>query len=129
MNKKQIEVVAAVIKEGNKVFCCQRGNKGECAYKWEFPGGKIEDGESKEEALIREISEELKCTIKLEKYIITVSHEYNTFLLTMHVYLCTLIDGMPVLSEHIDSMWCKPNELAKLDFAEADLKILDLIVF
>ena len=129
MNKKQIEVVAAVIKEGNKVFCCQRGNKGECAYKWEFPGGKIEDGESKEEALIREISEELKCTIKLEKYIITVSYEYNTFLLTMHVYLCTLIDGMPVLSEHIDSMWCKPNELAKLDFAEADLKILDLIVF
>lgn len=124
---KHIEVVAAVIEKDNKVFCCQKGNKGECAYKWEFPGGKIEPGETYEEALIREIKEELDCLIKVNNYLITINHQYNTFHLTMHVYLCELIDKEPVLSEHIDSKWCSKDKLKDLDFAEADYLFLDMI--
>ena len=127
MDKKHYEVVAAVIVKDNKVYCCQRGNKGECAFKWEFPGGKIELGETKEEALVREIKEELNCKIKVEKYITTIDHEYNTFFITMHVYLCTLIDREPTISEHITYKWCDVSELESLDFAQADYKFLNKI--
>lgn len=127
MDKKHYEVVAAVIKKDNRVFCCQRGPKGECAYKWEFPGGKIEPGETREEALIREIKEELNCSIKVNQYITTVEHEYNTFSLTMHVYLCELVESEPTLLEHKSSSWCTKEELEEIDFAEADCKFLDII--
>ena len=126
-SKKHFEVVAAVIKKDNKVFCCQRANKGECALKWEFPGGKIEPGETNEEALIREIKEELSCLIKINNFITTVHHEYNTFSLTMHVYLCELIEGEPILSEHVDSLWCDKDKLHELDFAEADKLFLHMV--
>ena len=127
MDKKHYEVVAAVIKKDEKVFCCQRGPKGECAFKWEFPGGKIEPGETKEEALLREIKEELNCKIIIEKYITTINHEYNTFSLTMHVYLCSLKESVPILLEHKSSIWCDKDKLNELDFAEADYKFLDKI--
>lgn len=124
MYKKHHEVVAAVILKNNKIFCCQRGNKGECAYKWEFPGGKIESGETKEEAIVREIKEELNCIIEVKDYITTIEHEYNTFSLTMHIFLCTLREGEPILSEHINSSWCTFEALNQLDFAEADKKAI-----
>ena len=127
MSKPHYEVVAAVIKKDNKIFCCQRGPKGECAFKWEFPGGKIEPGETKEEALVREIKEELNCNINIEKFITTINHEYNTFSLTMHVYLCSLKESEPILLEHKSSIWCDKNKLNDLDFAEADKLFLDLI--
>ncbi len=126
-NKKHLEVVAAVIKKDGKIFCCQRGPKGECAFKWEFPGGKIEPGETKEEALVREIKEELNCNIKIERFITTINYEYNTFLLTMHVYLCSLKDSQPTLLEHKSSKWCDKEKLKELDFADADELFLDLI--
>ena len=122
--KPHYEVVCAVIAKDDKIFCCQRGPKGECAFKWEFPGGKIEPGETKEEALIREIKEELNCNIIIDKYITTVNHEYNTFSLTMHVYLCSLKDDEPILLEHKSSVWCDKDKLNDLDFAEADYKFL-----
>ena len=125
--KPHYEVVCAVIAKDDKIFCCQRGPKGECAFKWEFPGGKIEPGETKEEALIREIKEELNCNINIEKFITTINHEYNTFLLTMHVYLCSLKDDEPILLEHKSSVWCDEDKLNDLDFAEADYKFLDKI--
>lgn len=74
MDKKYYEVVAAVIEKNGLIFCCQRGPKGECAFKWEFPGGKVETGETDEEALIREIKEELNGTIRVDKYLLTVEH-------------------------------------------------------
>lgn len=126
-NKKHLEVVAAVIKKDEKIFCCQRGPKGECAFKWEFPGGKIEPGETKEEALIREIKEELDCNINIEKFVTTINYEYNTFLLTMHIYLCSLKDNEPKLLEHRSSMWCNKEKLKDLNFAEADKLFLHLI--
>ena len=127
MNKEHYEVVCAVIKKDNKIFCCQRGDKGECAFKWEFPGGKIEPGETKEEALLREIKEELNCSINIDKFITTINHEYNTFSLTMHVYLCSLKESVPILLEHKSSIWCDKDKLNELDFAEADYKFLDKI--
>ena len=127
MTKPHYEVVCAVIIKDDLVFCTRRGDKGECAYKWEFPGGKIELGETKDEALLREIKEELNCEIKINKYLTTINHEYNTFNLTMHVYICELINNDPILIEHIESMWCNKDELKKLDFAEADYKFLDMI--
>ena len=125
--KPHYEVVCAVIAKDDKIFCCQRGPNGECAFKWEFPGGKIEPGETKEEALLREIKEELNCTIKIKELITTVNHEYNTFSLTMHVYLCSLKESDPILLEHKSSIWCDKDKLNELDFAEADYKFLDKI--
>lgn len=126
-NKEHFEVVAAVIERDGKIFCCQRGSKGECAFKWEFPGGKIEPGETKEEALIREIKEELKCSINIERFITTINYEYDTFSLTMHVFLCSLIDSEPILLEHKSSKWCDKDKLKELDFAEADKSLLHLL--
>lgn len=126
MNKKHYEVVAVVIEKSGLIFCCQRGPKGECAYKLEFPGGKIELGETHEEALIREIKEELDGIIIIDNYITTVNHEYNSFLITMYVYKCILLDHL-VLSEHINYKWVKKEELNSLDFAEADLVVIDYI--
>ena len=88
---KHIEVVAAIIIKDNKIFCTQRSNIDEVALKWEFPGGKMEDGESREDALEREIKEELDCDININEYFMTVKHKYKTFDLAMHCYKCSLI--------------------------------------
>ena len=124
-NKKHIEVVAAVIKKDDKFFCYQRGKKNECAFKWEFPIYRlgVVDGYK----LKREIKEELDCNIIIEKFITTINYEYNTFLLTMHVYLCHLKDNEPILLEHKASLWCDKDKLETLDFAEADRLLLKLI--
>ena len=104
--KPHSEVVCAVIAKDDKIFCCQRGPTVDCAFKWEFPGGKIEPGETKEEALVSEIKEELNCNINIEKFIVTVNFEYNTFSLVMHVYLCSLKDNEPIFLEYKSSLWC-----------------------
>ena len=92
-----------------------------------FPIGKVEPGEDLIEALKREIKEELDCNIIIEKFITTINYEYNTFLLTMHVYLCHLKDNEPILLEHKASLWCDKDKLETLDFAEADRLLLKFI--
>ncbi len=126
--KKHYEVVCAVIKKDDKYFICQRGPKGECGYKWEFPGGKIEIGETHQEALIREIKEELKSDISVNEYITTVDHEYNTFIITMHAYLCTLNNGELELTEHVEKAWISMSQFINYDLAEADKPIVEEIV-
>lgn len=125
---KHYEVVAAIIEKDNKFFCCQRGPHGECGLKWEFPGGKIEEGETREEALVREIKEELKSKINVDSFVTTVDYTYNTFSITMHAYKCSLIEGKLELSEHVNSKWLKKEDIYTVDWAEADQRIIKKIV-
>jgi 8-oxo-dGTP diphosphatase len=125
---KNIEVVAAIIKKDNKILCTQRQDKGETALKWEFPGGKLEPGETNEEALVREIKEELEMEVEVCNYFITVNHQYSFFDLVMHGYVCNVIDDKLVLNEHVDSCWLKIEELDSLDWSEADKPIVEKLM-
>ena len=121
--KKTIKVVAAIIKEGESFFATQRGY-GEFKDGWEFPGGKIELGESPEEALIREIQEELKVTIGIDEYLMTVEYDYPKFHLSMDCFLCHLEDGELTLTEHEAARWLAQDELNDLDWLPADVAVV-----
>jgi len=123
---KNIEVVAAVIIFENRVLCVQRGeNKYDyISKKYEFPGGKIEIGESKKDALKREILEELKMNIDVEEEFLTVIHQYPDFILTMHSFICHSKIPHLTLTEHINYIWLKAIELESLDWAAADIPIM-----
>lgn len=121
---KTIKVVAAVIKRNNKIFVTQRGY-GEFKDGWEFPGGKVEKGETKEEALIREIKEELDTVIKVDSYLDTIEYDYPDFHLSMDCFICSIVEGNLVLKEHEDSKWIKKEEIDTLNWLPADLIILD----
>ena len=121
---KQIEVVAAIIHDaGGRVFATQRGY-GEWEGWWEFPGGKIEDGESPEEALQREIWEELETRIAIERLVTTVEWDYPKFHLTMHCYWCHIESGSLILKEHEAARWLACDELDSVKWLPADIQIL-----
>lgn len=122
---KLIEVAAAIIVKDGKIFCAQRGPGRSMANKWEFPGGKLEKNETGEEAITREIMEELACRISVEKFFMTVEHDYPDFHLTMHCYICSLVNEMPILSEHLDCCWKSGEDLLMLDWADADAPLID----
>ena len=123
---KRIRVSAAVIHKDGKIFATQRGY-GEYKGKWEFPGGKREEGESGEEALKREIKEELDSTIIIEKLICTTEYDYPTFHLTMDVYLATLLEGKLTLLEHEDAQWVSLDAIDTLDWLGADWSVIEEI--
>ena len=123
---KSIRVSAEVIHRDGKIFATQRGY-GEYKGKWEFPGGKREEGESGEEALYREIREELDSKVKIEKLICTTDYDYPTFHLTMDVYLSTLIEGKLTLLEHEDAQWVSLDSIDDLDWLPADWSVIDEI--
>jgi len=124
---KHIEVVAAIIINENKILCVQRNwNKFDyISFKYEFPGGKIELGESQEDALTREIDEELNMAITVKEKFLTVNHDYPDFKLTMHSFICTCENPIVNLTEHISYEWLNKNDLIKLDWATADLPIVE----
>ena len=126
---KQIEVVAAIIhdKEG-RIFATQRGY-GEFKDYWEFPGGKMEKGESPEEALMREICEELETKIAIERLVTTVEYDYPTFHLTMHCYWCHIVSESLTLKEHEASRWLSIDELYAVNWLPADLCILPSLLY
>jgi 8-oxo-dGTP diphosphatase len=127
---KKIEVVAGVIFCKDEILCVQR-KKNKLHYiseKFEFPGGKIEPGESKEEALHRELLEELNLSINIKSFFMTVTHEYPDFELIMHTYICEVESKELKLNEHIDKKWLKVNELDQLDWAGADIPIVEKLV-
>ena len=123
---KSIRVSAAAIHRDGKIFATQRGY-GEYKGKWEFPGGKREEGESGEEALEREIREELDSRIKIEKLICTTDYDYPGFHLTMYVYLASLIEGRLTLLEHEDAKWVSLDDIDALDWLPADWSVIEEI--
>lgn len=125
---EKIEVVAAILKYKDKYFCAQRKSSGPLGKKWEFPGGKIERGEGQKEALARELFEELNLNVKIGEFFKTVEHEYETFTIIMHSYLCEIDFQKIELLEHLDSKWLNLEELPFLDWAEADLPIVEELI-
>ena len=123
---KRIEVVADIIRKGDKVFATQRGY-GEFKDWWEFPGGKMEEGETPEQALIREIHEELDARISVDKFLYTVEWDYPQFHLTMHCYLSSLLDEALHLNEHEAARWLGKEELHSVNWLPADVSLLPLI--
>lgn len=127
---KRIEVVAGIIIFQGKILCVQRP-KNKLSYiseKFEFPGGKIEEGETKIEALHRELSEELNISTNIKSLYLTVNHQYPDFYLTMHSFICEVKTKDFSLLEHIDFKWLATSELAKLDWAAADIPIVDKLI-
>jgi|GEM_PF-43142 len=126
MNKKTISVVAAVIRDGERVFATQRGY-GEFKDGWEFPGGKIEPGETAEEALVREIREELDTEISVGKLIDRIEYDYPTFHLNMDCFWCEILSGDPVLKEAEDAKWLTKETLDSVDWLPADITLIEQI--
>lgn len=122
---KQIEVVAAIIHDDEgRIFATQRGY-GDYKDGWEFPGGKMEPGESPEEALKREIWEELETKIIVERLVQTVEWDYPNFILIMHCFLCSIESGSLVLKEHEAARWLKPEDLNSVDWLPADRVVVE----
>ena len=120
---KQIEVVAAIIYKDEAYFATQRGY-GEFEGMWEFPGGKIEPGESSEDALKREIQEELGIDITIDEFLCTTNYDYPSFHLTMHCYICSIEAGEIVLREHKSARWLTPEELGGVEWLPADKDVI-----
>ena len=123
---KRIEVVAAIIRKGDRIFATQRGY-GDWKDWWELPGGKIEPGESPQEALIREIREELDTEIGIDKYLTTIEWDYPQFHLTMHCYMCSLLSEALHLNEHEAARWLSASDLRSVRWLPADDQLLPLI--
>ncbi len=125
-NRKTVKVAAAIIKDKNRIFTTQRGY-GEFKDGWEFPGGKIEENETPEEALVREIKEELDTTITVEELIDIIEYDYPDFHLSMHCFLCTIVSGDLVLKEHEAARWLTKDQLWSVEWLPADLKLIEKI--
>lgn len=123
---KHIEVVAAVIRKDGMIFATQRGY-GDFKDWWEFPGGKVEPGESLEEALKREIREELSAEIRIEKLLRTVEWDYPAFHLTLHCFLCSLATEDMSLNEHEAARWLDGTSIYSVKWLPADMDVLPLI--
>jgi 8-oxo-dGTP diphosphatase len=123
---KRIEVVAAIIRKEGRIFATQRGY-GEWKDWWEFPGGKMEPGETPEEALKREIREELSTEIRVDDLLCTVEYDYPKFHLTLHCYLCSLVTGALHLNEHEAARWLANDELDSVKWLPADREVIEKI--
>ena len=126
MSRKSIHVAAAVIRRGDEIFATQRGYGG---YKdwWEFPGGKTELGETLQDALKREIREELDAEIEVGHLLRTINYDYPSFHLTMHCFKCRLIERDFTLLEHEAAKWLSVNELGSVEWLPADIKVVEAI--
>lgn len=124
---KRINVVAAVIKQDGRILATQRGY-GTFKDWWEFPGGKIEPGEEKEAALIREIREELNAEISIDKFLTTVEYDYPDFHLTLHCYLCSFTSPHFELLEHENARWLSSEELYTPKWLPADIEVVNLLM-
>ena len=123
---KEIKVVAAIIQKENKILATKRGY-GEFINMWEFPGGKIESGENKEQALVREIKEELNIEINVDKFAIDIEYQYPNFYLFMSCFMCSIKEGSIELLEHNDGKWITKEELNTLNWLPADIDAVNYL--
>lgn len=123
---RTLNVVAAIIHKDNKILATKRGY-GEFINQWEFPGGKIEENETKEEALIREIKEELNVEIEITNFALDLEYQYPTFYLKMSCYDCIIKKGTPKLLEHNDARWLSKDELDDVNWIPADIAAVDYL--
>ena len=123
---KHINVVAAIVRDGDRIFATQRGY-GEYKDYWEFPGGKIEEGETPEAALKREIMEELDTEIDVGPFLCTVDYDYPAFHITLHCYFCSVISGSLTLKEHESARWLSPSDLDTVNWLPADLEVIKTV--
>lgn len=127
---KTIHVTAAAIVKDESILCVQR-NENKYPYiskKWEFPGGKVEENESIENTIVREIKEELSLDIQVDKFLIQVDHQYPDFRIIMDTFICSIVGGNLHLHEHIDFKWLKKEDLNSLDWAGADIPIVEALI-
>ena len=123
---KVVKVVAAIIAQEGRIFATQRGY-GEFKDGWEFPGGKIEEGETPQQALVREIQEELDTEVEVGDLLGTVEYDYSTFHLSMQCFLCRIKSGSFNLKEHEAARWLAEDELDSVDWLPADIEVLEWI--
>ena len=123
---KKVKVVAAIIKDNDKIFATQRGY-GDLKGGWEFPGGKVENHETLQEALKREIKEELDVEIEVDDFLTKIEYDYPNFHLSMNCFFARIINGKLKLKEHSNAKWLASDELDSVDWLPADLTIIDLI--
>ncbi|MGS2751312.1 (deoxy)nucleoside triphosphate pyrophosphohydrolase [Bacillus zanthoxyli] len=127
--KKKISVVGAVIlNENNEILCALRSHKMTLPSHWEFPGGKVNKGENPQAALVREIKEELGCTIIIGKQLEVVEHEYENVIVHLTTYKARIVAGIPKALEHAELRWVSTSELKNLIWAQADIPTVDKLV-
>lgn len=126
--KKRINVVGAVLVKDNKVLAAQRSHNMLLPGMWEFPGGKIEPGETPQQALARELQEELKCVASVGNHVETTEYEYEFGIVILTTFYCELQSGEPTLTEHSDIRWLPASELKRLEWAPADIPAVEKVV-
>ncbi|MDN6411054.1 MAG: (deoxy)nucleoside triphosphate pyrophosphohydrolase [Yaniella sp.] len=126
--KKEINVVGAVVAEGGRILSAQRSESMSLSGMWEFPGGKIESGETSREALVREMQEELLCTVEIGDQVESTRYEYDFGFVTLTTFYATLIDGEPKLTEHSEIRWIDAAELDSVEWAPADVPAVEKIM-
>ena len=122
--KPHIHVACAVIEHDGMILAAQRSETMSMPLKWEFPGGKLESGETPEACLVREVREELAIGISLGRALPVTTHSYETFTVTLYPFVCAPADGVMTLHEHRAIAWMEPEQVSALDWAEADLPII-----
>lgn len=126
--KKEINVVGAIIVDGRKILAAQRSDTMSLPGMWEFPGGKIEDGETPREALVRELQEELLYTAEIGEEVASTRHEYDFGFVTLTTFYSKLVDGEPKLTEHSEIRWIEASELNSVEWAPADIPAVEKVV-
>lgn len=126
--KKRINVVGAVLVDGTKILAAQRGPQMSLPGMWEFPGGKIEGEETPQEALVRELLEELTCTIEVGQFIDTTEYEYDFGVVVLTTFYCKLVSGTVELTEHAEARWVDATELDSLNWTPADIPAVKKIM-
>jgi 8-oxo-dGTP diphosphatase len=124
---RRFNVVGAVIVNNERVLAAKRGPGGSLPHMWEFPGGKIGDGESPQEALVREIGEELLVDVRVGEEIVSTTHDYEFGVVTLTTYYCELRSGTPRLTEHAALRWLTPDELSSVEWAPADVPAVERV--